>query len=199
MTLRWPPTTERSATPDHLGHRERLRDRFLAAAARRCADYELLELLLFLAIPRRDVKPLAKALLDRFGSFAGVIAAAPERLQESRASATPPRHRSRRCRPAALRLRAGAHGRPVLGSWQKLLDYCRMAMARGEDRAVPRPLPRPQERADRRRGAERGTVDHTPVYPREVVKRALELGATASSWCTTIRPAIPRHRAPTSR
>src|SRR6516164_8427967 len=151
--------------PHYAGHRMRLRERFLDAGAGALADYELIELVLFRAIPRRDCKPLAKSLLAKFGSFAEVISAARERLREVGGLSD-----------AAI---AELKARHVLSSWSSVLDYCRTVMAYGE-REEFRVLfldKRNHLIADERQQV--GTVDHTPVYPREVVKRALELSATA--------------------
>jgi DNA repair protein RadC len=168
-----------SKTPHYHGHRDRLRQRFREGGGTALADYELLELILFQAIPRRDVKPLAKALLQRFGTLGGLLAATREALAgaglaESAIDALKATHE------AAIRLtREAALDRPVLGSWQNVLDYCRARLAHAAveefhllflDRKNGLIAAEPQQR---------GTVDHTPVYPREVVKRALELGASA--------------------
>jgi len=166
--------------PDHLGHRQRLRARFLEAGPEAFPDYELLELILFQAKPRQDTKPLAKALLRRFGSFAGVIGAEIAALM-----AVPEMGEASVVALKAIQagvervLRDELRAKPVLSSWDKVVDYCRAAMARA---------PIEQFRLlflDRKNVLiadevqQTGTVDHTPVYPREVVKRALELGASA--------------------
>jgi DNA repair protein RadC len=168
------------ATPHYLGHRERLRDRFREAGADALSDYELLELLLFRALPRRDVKPLAKTLLTKFGSFAEVIAAPEARLAEVKGLGDAAIVELKIVQAAASRqLRGAVKKRPVLSSWSTLLDYCRTAQAFA-DREQFRVLfldKRNQLIADEVQ--QTGTVDHTPVYPREVVKRALELSATA--------------------
>jgi DNA repair protein RadC len=157
------------ASPHYHGHRERLRSRFREAGAEAVSDYELLELVLFRAIPQRDVKPLAKELIAKFGSFAEVKGLGDAAITELKI-----------VHAAASRL---AHGqvkkRPVLSSWSSVLDYCRTAMAFA-DKEQFRVLfldKRNQLIADELQQV--GTVDHTPVYPREVVKRALELSATA--------------------
>jgi DNA repair protein RadC len=167
-------------SPHYHGHRERLRARFREAGEEALADYELLELVLFRALPRRDVKPLAKALLSRFGSFAEVISASPARLSEVEGLGEAAITDLKLVHAAANRL---AHGevkrRPMLSSWSVVLDYCRTAMA-FSDKEQFRVLfldKRNQLIADEVQ--QTGTVDHTPVYPREVVKRALELSATA--------------------
>jgi len=164
--------------PDHLGHRERLRARFLTAPDA-LPDYELLELLLF-AIPRIDTKPVAKALLRRFGSLAEVIAADPAKLREVDGVKDAAVAALKAVQAAAQRLlRARLAETPMIGSWNALIDYCTAAMAYGAveqfrvlylDRKNRLIADEPQQR---------GTVDHTPVYPREVVKRALELNASA--------------------
>jgi DNA repair protein RadC len=143
-------------------------------------DYELLELTLFAAVPRRDTKPLAKALLLRFGSFAEVIAAPPARLKEVKGVGDTVVHHLKIVEAAAHRLaRTRVINRPVLSSWTALLEYCTAAMAR---------VPHEEFRVlflDRKNVLiadevqAKGTVDHTPVYPREIIKRALELSSSA--------------------
>ena len=168
------------ATPHYHGHRERLRQRFREAGTDALSDYELLELLLFRALPRRDVKPLAKSLLEKFGSFAEVIAAPEARLREVKGLGDAGITELKVVQAAASRLLRGAvKKRPVLSSWSSVLDYCRTAQAFA-DREQFRVLfldKRNQLIADEVQ--QTGTVDHAPVYPREVVKRALELSATA--------------------
>ena len=166
--------------PHYLAHRMRLRERFLEAGAAALADYELLELVLFRAIPRRDLKPLAKSLLARFGSFAEVISAPRERLKEVKGLGDAAITELKIIQAAASRLARGqVNARHLLSSWSSVLDYCRTVMAYGE-REEFRVLfldKRNHLIADERQQV--GTVDHTPVYPREVIKRALELSATA--------------------
>jgi len=168
------------APPHYYGHRERLRERFREAGADALSDYELLELLLFRALPRRDVKPLAKSLLERFGSFAEVITAPESRLAEVKGLGDSGVTELKIVQAAARRLLRGqVRKRPALSSWSAVLDYCRTAQAFA-DREQFRVLfldKRNQLIADEVQQV--GTVDHTPVYPREVVKRALELSATA--------------------
>jgi DNA repair protein RadC len=167
-------------TPHYLGHRERLRERFLDAGPEAVTEYELLELVLFRAIPRRDVKPLAKELIARFGSFAEVVAAPRQRLGEIEGLGEAAIAEIKIVQAAANRLARGeAKKRTVLSSWSAVLDYCRTVMA-FSDKEQFRVLfldKRNQVIADEVQ--QTGTVDHTPVYPREVVKRALELSATA--------------------
>jgi DNA repair protein RadC len=169
-----------AAVPHYHGHRERLRDRFRDAGPDALSDYELLELLLFRALPRRDVKPLAKSLLGKFGSFAEVISAPEARLAEVKGLGQAGITELKVVQAAASRfLRGAVTKRPALSSSSSVLDYCRSAQAFA-DRELFRILfldKRNQLIADEVQ--QTGTVDHTPVYPREVVKRALELSATA--------------------
>jgi DNA repair protein RadC len=166
--------------PHYTGHRERLRERFRMAGPEALADYEMLELILFRSIPRQDVKPLAKELIAAFGSFAEVLGASEARLRSARGIGEATILDLKVVQAASQRLaRASLVKRPVLGSWSTVIDYCRAAMAY-EDREQFRVLfldKKNQLIADEVQ--QTGTVDHTPVYPREVVKRALELSATA--------------------
>ena len=168
------------ASPHYLGHRERLRERFLDAGPDAVTEYELLELVLFRAIPRRDVKPLAKALIAKFGSFAEVISAPRKRLGEVEGLGEAAITELKIVQAAAARMLKGeVKKREVLSSWSSVLDYCRGVMA-FDDTEQFRILfldKRNNLIADEKQ--QKGTVDHTPVYPREVVKRALELSATA--------------------
>ena len=162
------------------GHRERLRTRFLKGGADAMPDYELLELTLFAVIPRRDTKPLAKALLARFGSFAEVIAAPRPRLLEVQGCGEAVASHLKIIDAAARRLaQTKVIKRPALSSWSALIDYCTAAMAR-EPAEQFRVLFLDRKNilvADEVQA--RGTIDHTPVYPREIIKRALELSASA--------------------
>lgn len=161
-------------------HRKRLRDRFMAGGAAALPDYELLELVLFRAIPRQDVKPLAHLLLDTFGDFNRVISASPQRLAIVKGVGEAVIQELKIVEAAAGRLmQAKVLNRPILTSWSALLDYCQTIMAHREteqfrilflDRKNLLIADEPQSS---------GTVDHVPVYPREVVKRALELNASA--------------------
>jgi len=175
-----PADTETAEKPDYLGHRERLRARLLAAGADALADYELLEFLLFAARPRGDTKPLAKALIARFGGFADVCGAEKEALMDVPGMGEASAAALLAVRAAALRIARGeVQHRSVIGSWQALLDYVTIAAGYAAieefrllflDKKNALIADEPQHR---------GTVDHTPVYPREVVKRALALGASA--------------------
>ena len=162
------------------GHRERLRQRLLEAGAAALADYELMELVLFRAIPRIDVKPLAKALIAHFGSFADAIAAEPQRLAEVEGMRAGAIAEFKIVEAAAQRFAKGAvKKRLPMGSWSEVVDYCRTSMAFG-GREIFRILFLDKKNgliADEVQGS--GTVDHTPVYPREVIRRALELSAAA--------------------
>jgi DNA repair protein RadC len=167
--------------PSYLrDHRKRLRERFMQGGAAAMPDYELLELVLFRALPRQDVKPLARALLEAFGDFHAVLAAPPPRLTEVKGVGPAVVQELKIVEAAAHRMaRTRVIDRPVISSWQALLDYCRAAMAHRETEQFRilfldrrNVLIADEEQA-------RGTVDHVPVYPREVVKRALELNASA--------------------
>lgn len=164
----------------HVGHRDRLRQRFVKAGADGLQDYELLEMLLFAAIPRRDVKPLAKQLLKEFGSLSGVLGAGIADLQKVKGVSENSAVLLKTVHALSIKmLRNDIEKKPILSSWQKLIDYCYVAMAH-EKREHFRVLflnRKNQLMADEVQQI--GTVDHTPVYPREIVKRALELGATA--------------------
>jgi|SRR5262245_54528280 DNA repair protein RadC len=168
------------AVPHYHGHRSRLRERFVQGGSDALHDYEMLELILFRAIPRRDVKPLAKELLEKFGSFPEVIAAPVERLKEIDGLGEAAIADLKIVQAAANRLLRGeVKKRHVLSSWSNVLDYCRTVMA-FESKEHFRILFLDKANhliADEQH--QTGTVDHTPVYPREVVKRALELSATA--------------------
>lgn len=172
-----PPAAEK---PHYLGHRERLRDRFAAAPDGALADYELLELLLFRLIPRSDTKPLAKALLARFGSLAEVLGAPSARLQEVKGVGPAAALDLKLIATIAKRMaRDEIKGREVLSSWEHVLEYCRAAMA-FEEREQFRILFLDKKNALIADEVQQtGTVDHTPVYPREVIRRALELSSTA--------------------
>lgn len=171
---------EEGIAPLYLGHRERLRDRFLVGGADAMPDYELLEMVLFRAIKRGDTKPIAKALIARFGSFAEVISAPANLLMEVKGVGPAVVTELKLIRAAALRLSKGeVINRPVLGSWNTVIEYCRAAMA-FRDVETFRLLfldKKNQLIADEEQ--QRGTVDYTPVYAREVIKRALELSASA--------------------
>lgn len=161
-------------------HRKRLRSRFMEGGAAAMPDYELLELVLFRAIPRQDVKPLARQLLDIFGDFNRVVTAVPARLMMVKGVGDAVVQELKIVEATAQRMmRARVINRPILSSWDALLDYCHTVMAHRETEQFrilfldrKNVLIADEEQAH-------GTVDHVPVYPREVVKRALELNANA--------------------
>ena len=161
-------------------HRARLRARFMAGGAAAMPDYELLELVLFRSLPRKDTKPLARALLDRFGDFNRVLAASPEMLTEVKGVGEAVITDLKVLEAAAHRMaRARVLQRHVISSWDAVLDYCHTTMAHRETEQF-RVLYLDRKNiliADEEQA--RGTVDHVPVYPREVAKRALELNASA--------------------
>lgn len=171
----------RGRLPSYISdHRARLRDRFMSGGADALPDYELLELVLFRAIPRQDVKPLARRMLDKFGDYSGVLSASPRELAKVHGVGQAVIVELKVIEAAAQRLaRSRVMERQVVSSWDALLAYCRTVMAHREveqfrilflDRRNV--LIADEEQA-------RGTVDHVPVYPREVMKRALELNASA--------------------
>jgi DNA repair protein RadC len=166
--------------PHYLGHRERLRERAAIQGHDALPDYELLELLLYRSIRQGDTKPLAKALLARFGSFAEVLGAPEHLLREVKGVGEAVAADLKSVAAAGRRMaRSAVVGRTVLGSWTQVLDYCRAAMA-FEPREQFRILF--LDKKNQLIGDEvqqTGTVDHTPVYPREVLRRAIELSATA--------------------
>ena len=166
--------------PHYAGHRDRLRARVRKSGADTLADYELLELLLFRSIPRADTKAMAKALIARFGSFAEVLGAPEHLLREIKGIGKEAAFDLKVVAASAGRMTHGRiNRRAVLSSWQQVLDYCRAAMA-FEPRENFRILfldKKNQLIADEVQ--QTGTVDHTPAYPREVMRRALELSATA--------------------
>ncbi|MDN2564795.1 DNA repair protein RadC [Aquibium sp. A9E412] len=170
----------KQASPHYHGHRERLRRRFAEGGPDALADYEILELVLFRAIPRADTKAPAKALLKRFGTL-GQALGAPEHLLREVPGVGAQAARDLKVVAAAAQrmLRSEVRGRQVLGSWSQVIDYCRAAMA-FEPREQFRVLFLDKKNALIADEVQQvGTVDHTPVYPREVVRRALELSATA--------------------
>ena len=174
------PQDEPAETPHYHGHRERLRERFFGAGPDALSDYELLEMALFAAIPRRDTKPLAKALLKKFGSFAEVLHAPEARLREvdgiGEASVT----QIKLLAAAAHRVAKGEIKRSIaLSSWNDVIDYCRTGMAFADKEQFRLLFLDKRNQLISDEVQQTGTVDHTPVYPREVIKRALELSATA--------------------
>ena len=171
--------SEGVAAPHHFGHRQRLRERMLANGAESLPDYELLEVILFAARQRGDVKPVAKALLGHFGGFAEMMSAEPDALAAAGLNLAGIAA-IKAAREAALRLmRTGLQQRPVVNSWDKLIDYCSAQIAHGKIEEFHILFLDRKNVLIKDERQQRGTIDHTPVYPREVVKRALELGASA--------------------
>lgn len=166
--------------PQYLGHRDRLRQRFRDSGPDALPDYELLELVMFRALQRRDTKPIAKDLIAKFGSFPEVINAPDELLNEVDGVGEAVITELKLIRGAALRLMKGqVMDRPVLDSWSAVLDYCRAAMAFQSIEQFRVLFLDKRNRIIADEVQQEGTVDHTPVYVREIVKRALELSATA--------------------
>lgn len=171
---------EPKAKPHYHGHRDRLRARFAEGGITALADYEVLELYLFNSIPRKDIKPIAKDLIAKFGSFAETIAAPIDRLTEVKGVSTKVALDLKLIKAAANKLgQESLLGRPVLSSWSALLDYCRGAMQfEGKEQFRVLFLDRKNRLiADEVLG--QGTIDRAPVYPREIIKRALDLESTA--------------------
>ena len=165
--------------PHYLGHRERLRDRFLQSPDT-LPDYEILELLLASVIPRKDVKPLAKAMIDRWGSFADCLSADMGDLVETKGLSHNSATVLKIVREAAIRLaRAPVSENPVLSSWLDLLDYCSAAMASLRTEQFRLLFLDRKNMLISDEIQQQGTVDHTPLYPREVVRRALALHASS--------------------
>jgi DNA repair protein RadC len=166
-------------TPHYFGHRERLRQRLIEAGAESLPDYELLEVLLFANDPRKDVKPLAKALLERFGGFSEVLTAEPDALRAA-GLREPALAVLKAVREAALRLgRAELRDRELIGSWDRLIAFCNAHIAYSQVEEFHILFLDRKNGLIRHEPQQKGTVDHTPVYTREVVKRALELQASA--------------------
>jgi DNA repair protein RadC len=170
---------EAAALPHYYGHRQRLRERMMASGPENLPDYEVLEMLLFGAYQRGDVKPLAKAVLAKLGAFAAVMSADPDALTEAGLNLAGIAA-IKAAREAALRLmRAELQERPVVNSWDKLIDYCSAHIAYNKVEEFHILFLDRKNVLLKHERQQRGTVDHTPVYPREVVKRALEVGASA--------------------
>ncbi|WP_344843321.1 RadC family protein [Celeribacter arenosi] len=175
------PVAMPSRPPSYLrDHRKLLEERFFSGGAQAMPDFELLELILYRALPRADVKPIAAALIAAFGDYNRVISAPLARLTEVEGVDLPVAQELKIVEAAAHRLaRARVMQRPVISSWQAVLDYCHTTMSHRETETF-RVLYLDRKNtliADEEQG--KGTVDHVPVYPREVVKRALELNASA--------------------
>lgn len=176
-----PGLKEPLGPPPHFhGHRQRLRERLIAGGAEALPDYELMEVLLFAGNPRGDVKPLAKDLIERFGGFAEALSADPDDLLRVPGLGVAGTAALKSVREAALRLmNAELRERPVVGSWDLLIDYCRANIAYGKVEEFHILFLNHKNELMKHERQQRGTVNHTPVYTREVVKRALELQASA--------------------
>lgn len=167
-------------TPHHTGHRQRLRQRFLKSKGEDLADYELIELLLFAAMPRRDVKPIAKALIKRFKSFGGVLNADESDLIQVDGMGEAAAVSLLAVRTAAQRLlQDDVLDQPILSNWQSLMDYVRVAMGNNKTEQFRVLFLNRKNVLIADELQQEGTIDHTPVYPREVIKRALDLSASA--------------------
>lgn len=175
-----PVAAEEEAPPGHLGHRARMRAKLLNAGPEALLDHELLEMVLFLALPRRDTKPIARALIARFGSFANAISAPVRDLQAVEGMGEAGAAALKTVQAAALRMmRAELRDQPLLNNWDRLIAYLSATMARDSVEQFRVLFLDTRNRLLADEAQARGTVNHTPVYPREVVKRALELQATA--------------------
>jgi len=171
---------EKPVKPHYAGHRNRLRERFRSAGPDTIPDYELLELLLFRALPQRDTKPIAKDLINSFGNMAEVLHAEPERLKETSGVGESVVTELKLVREIALRLaQSEVHERPVFNSMKAIITYCTMAMAYNSKEQFRILFLDKKNILIKDEVQQTGTIDHTPVYPREVVKRALELSAAA--------------------
>lgn len=194
--------TPRAEPDDHAGHRQRVRERFLKVGGDALEDYELLELALQLAIPRRDTKALAKSLLREFGSFSGVFNASQARLEKVEGLGPTSVAHIKVIQAVAARF---GHDRidaeqPILSSWSQLIDYCRSQMAFQSIEQFRILFLDKKNRLIADEVQQTGTVDHTPVYPREVIRRTLELSATAlilvhnhPTWPFRSRSITPHH------
>lgn len=166
--------------PDHKGHRARLRARLLDSGGEALADYELVEYLLALAIPRRDTKPLAKALLKEFGSLAKLLGADPDALRRVEGLSEGAIAALKIVQAANLRMLKGELAdRPLLSSWDALLDYLRADMGSQDIERVRVLYLNARNMLIRDELASEGSIDQSAIYVREVVRRALELGASA--------------------
>lgn len=176
-TIKMPKQTK---TEHYHGHRDRLRQRYKKSGSEALEDYELLELILFRLIPRRDTKPIAKSLLETFGSLAEVFGASTNRLQEVKGIGEAVAQDIKLIATISQRtLKSELRDKQILASWSSLIDYCHSAMAFEEKEQFRILFLDKKNALIADEVQQTGTIDHTPVYPREVVKRALELSATA--------------------
>lgn len=174
------PPKAKKDIPHHAGHRDRLRARFIENGPEALQDYELLELILFMAIPRRDVKPLAKALLAQFGSLPELMAASHHELTQINGMSDNAAVAIKAITATSHRMmRQELSEKPLLNSWMRLMDYCFTTMAHEKKEHFRIFFLNKKNMLLKDEIQNSGTVDHTPAYPREIMKRALELGATA--------------------
>ncbi|PJB72210.1 MAG: hypothetical protein CO093_03540 [Alphaproteobacteria bacterium CG_4_9_14_3_um_filter_47_13] len=175
---------EDTLKPHYHGHRDRLRERFLQSGADALADYEMLELLLFMAIPRRDIKPLAKELIARFGNLSGVLNTPIPELQKIEGLSETSITALKAVQAVAHRMmKQDIMHKPVLNSWARLVEYCTATMAYDMRESFRVLFMNKKNELIADEIQQTGTVDHTQAYPREIIKRALELGATALVLC----------------
>ena len=176
-----PAVASAAKLPSYLkDHRQRLRERFLSGGSSALQDYELLEMVLFQAIPRQDVKPLANQLMAEFGDLGRVIAASPARLRSVKGVGDAVVTQLKLVEACAQRMaRARVINRPVLASWNAVLDYCHTTMSHRETEQFRILFLDRKNVLIADEAQAEGTVDHVPVYPREVMRRALDLNASA--------------------
>jgi DNA repair protein RadC len=180
MTQNPEKPSKKPEKPHHVGHRKRLRERFLAVGADGLADYEMLELILFPAKPLGDVKPIAKALLAKFGSFGKVLLATPTEMLKIEGVNDAAVAALKITKVAAEKLlREEVSAREVIKSWTQLLDYLRLHIGHNQNEVFHVLFLNGKLELIADEQQQKGTINHTPVYPREVVKRALELGAAS--------------------
>ena len=173
-------TTEEK--PDYLGHRKRLRERFILGEGKDMPDYELLELLLMIAIPRRDVKPIAKRLIKKFGSFADVINASIEDLQQIEGIKETSATVLKIVKAAALRMswqNLSSTDAPVISNWDTMVDYCRSSMGYLDVEEFHIIFLNSKLQVISEEVQQRGTINQVAIHPREVIKSAINKGATA--------------------
>lgn len=178
------PAAQTSPKPHYHGHRDRLRQRFAEGGPDALPDYEMLEMILFMAIPMRDVKPLAKELITKFGNLAGVLNAPLAELSKIKGLSENSAIALKTVQAAAHRLmKQEVMDRPILNSWQRLVDYCTATLAHETVEHFRVLFLNKKNELIADEIQQTGTVDHAPAYPREIMKRALELGATALILC----------------
>lgn len=174
------PQTESEPPAHYLGHRERLKQKILTFGFNVLQDYELLEMLLIYAIPRKDVKPLAKELIRFFGSFAAVLNASPEELKHVKGVKENTAALIVTARGCALRLAKNQFETgPVIKDWKSLIEYCKIDMGQRKNECLRIIFLNARSRLIKDEILQQGTICQTPVYPREIAKRSLELGAAS--------------------